>query len=134
MPHTYTPVDRALDAFPASHQPHAHQLRDTIRSVAEHLDLGGEVVETLKWGQPSWLPPKRGVGTTVRVAVHDDATIGLYVPCSTTLIGQFRITFGEQLTYSGDRAVLFDVNEPLPLDTVRHCVRTALTYHRDKPS
>ncbi len=125
-------VDAALRQFPAQHQSIALRIRGIILEVAEQLNLDGGVVETLKWGQPSWLPARRGVGTTVRLAVHDDTMLGLYVHCQTNLLDGFRLTFGDDLHYSGNRAVLFDVGKPLHEDAVIHCVTQALTYHQNK--
>ena len=125
-------VDAALRAFPAAHQAHALRIRDLIYEVAATLDLAGGLNETLKWGQPSWLPVRKGIGTTVRLAVHDGGALGLYVHCQTTLVDEFRATFGDDLAYSGTRAVLLDVHTPLPGDAVRHCISKALTYHQDK--
>jgi hypothetical protein len=125
-------VDAALRDLPSAHQAFALRIRDIIRDVAEQLDLDGGLIETLKWGQPSWLPARRGIGTTVRLAVHNDTMLGLLVHCQTNLLDGFRLTFGDELSYSDNRAVLFDVNKPLPEDAVRHCVTAALTYHRNK--
>jgi hypothetical protein len=125
-------VDAALREFPDVHQAFALRIRDIIRDVAQQLDLEGGVIETLKWGQPSWLPARKGIGTTVRLAVHNDTMLALLVHCQTNLLDGFRLTFGDELSYSDNRAVLFDVRKPLPEDAVRYCVTQALTYHRNK--
>ncbi|MEO1068585.1 MAG: DUF1801 domain-containing protein [Cyanobacteria bacterium J06638_6] len=127
-----TEVNQAFEAFPASHRGHLLQLREWILDVASELDATGGVEETLKWGDPSYLPLKPRVGTTVRLGVFDDDTVALYVHCQTTLVETFRLRFGDQLSYSKHRAVLFDITKPLPEPEIRACVRMALCYHLDK--
>ena len=125
-------VHAAFDAFPVSHRDQALRLRELVLDVAHTLDVTGGIEETLKWGQPSYLPRKPRIGSTVRVGVYDERTVALYFNCQTMLVERFRSTFGDVLTYSKNRAVLFDVSTPLPDNEIRQCVRMALRYHLDK--
>src|SRR6185436_187895 len=61
-------------------------LRGLILAVAS--EAGVEVVETLKWGQPSYLPARPRVGTTVRIDALKGSADGyaMYVHCQTTLM------------------------------------------------
>ena len=127
-------VERAYLAMPEPLQVRALELRRLILSTAQALDATGGIEETLKWGQPSYLPLKAKVGSTVRVAVHDDQHLGLYFNCNTTLVETFRSLFGDDLQYSKNRAVLFDIARPLPQKAIAQCVRMALYYHRDRRS
>ena len=45
---------------------------------------------------------------------------------------QWKINKIDEHNYEGNRAVLFDVNDPLPVDEVRHCVQMAMTYRLRK--
>ena len=108
------------------------ELREIILATAESLELEGGVEETLKWGEPSYLPRKRQVGSTVRLGKFDDEHIGLYFNCQTMLVEGFRSTYGQDLVYSKNRAVLFKMNEPLPEKIIAACTRRALRYHLDK--
>jgi hypothetical protein len=125
-------VNQVFEAFPASHRGHLLQLRAWILDVASELDATGGVEETLKWGEPSYLPLRPRVGTTVRLGVFDRDTVALYVHCQTTLIETFRRRFSNERSYSKNRAVLFDIAKPLPEPEIRACVRMALYYHLDK--
>ncbi|MEM7217280.1 MAG: DUF1801 domain-containing protein [Pseudomonadota bacterium] len=109
-------------------------LTDLVRETGQALpeiSASGGLVETLRWGQTSFMPAKARVGTTVRVDQHDDAHVALYVHCQTSLIDSFR-TLLPDLTYAGNRAVLFPCDEPLPSDEIRLCVEAALLYHYNK--
>ncbi|MFK7996845.1 MAG: DUF1801 domain-containing protein [Granulosicoccus sp.] len=107
-------------------------MREIILSTADDLALPGGVEETLKWGEPSYLPKKPRLGSTVRIGKFDEFNVGLYFNCQTMLVENFRSMFGEELTYSKNRAVLFHVTEPLPEAMIMVCTRMALRYHLDK--
>jgi hypothetical protein len=73
-------------------------------------------VETLKWGEPAYLPKKARVGTTVRInAVKGSADrYGAYFHCQTTLLESFRHLYPDAFTYEGSRAILFRLGEAYP--------------------
>lgn len=110
----------------------ALQLRELVFNASADSPDIGTLKETLKWGQPSYLPNRPKTGTTIRIAPHDEETLGLYVPCSTTLISTFRQHYDDTLSFSRNRAVLIPLNTPIPADEITHCIKLALTYHLKK--
>jgi len=108
-------------------------LRDLILATASETDGVGEITETLKWGEPAYLTSETRSGSTIRIAptnaksAHDYA---MFFICSTHLVNDFRARFGDTFEYEGERAVLFNVGDSVPVDELRECVRSALTYHR----
>lgn len=91
----------------------------------------GDVTESLKWGQPSYDAGKDG--TPIRLGTGKAAnSFGFYVHCQTDLIAQFETLYGDQLSYTGTRGVLFDLASPLPGNVLTHCFKLALTYHARK--
>lgn len=129
---TNSDVEAVFLSYPKFHKDHLFDLRELILDTADALELPDGIEETLKWGQPSYLPRKRQVGSTVRLGKFDDQRVGLYFNCQTMLVESFRSMFGDELTYSKNRAVLFHLNEPLPEKLIADCTRMALTYHLDK--
>ena len=127
-------VEAAYLSLPHAHQVAALQLREWIHEVASELDATGGLEEALKWGQPGYLPIKPRVGSTVRVWRHDDQHVGLYFNCQSMLVENFRALFADDLLYSKNRAVLFDVSQPLPEALAKQCMHMALYYHRDNRS
>ena len=125
-------VRRAFDAMPDAQRAHALQLRSWILDVAADNESIGELVETLKWGEPSYLPVKPRVGSTVRIASFDADAVGLYFNCQTMLVENFRHTYGDDLEYSKNRAVVFRTDIPLNEQVVKQCASAALLYHRNK--
>ena len=108
-------------------------LRKLILEVVAENPAIGEIEETLKWGQISYLPVKRRVGTTIRIdRVKNSEQYALYVPCSTTLLDSYRNIFADTFDYEGDRAILLNPQDELPEDALKHCIELALTYHLKK--
>ncbi len=107
------------------------QLSVLIKDVAAKNAAIGELEETFKWGQLSYLPRKKRVGTTVRIDQHDDDHVAMYVHCQTTLVDTYRSLFPE-LTYDGNRAVLVPLTGRLPKGELKVCIEAALTYHLNK--
>ena len=56
----------------------------------------------------------------------------MYFHCQTRLVATFREFYPKQLTFEGNRSILFDQSDAIPERELRHCVALALTYHRDK--
>ncbi|MBO9426746.1 DUF1801 domain-containing protein [Labrenzia sp. R4_1] len=111
------------------------ELRRLILETASETDGAGKVVETLKWGQPSYLTEKPKSGTTIRIA-SDGSELGdiaLYVSCNTSLVSEWRGLFPD-LIFGGDRSLHLSLAKPLPLPELRQMIGVALTYHSRKTS
>lgn len=99
------------------------KVRDMI--YAEALRLGVEPIEeTLKWGQPAYVPPKKS-GTTIRLGLLGGKA-ALFVHCQTNIIEQARELFGGVAEFSGNRALLLGGDAR----AVTQVICAALTYHR----
>ncbi|MBR0697338.1 DUF1801 domain-containing protein [Bradyrhizobium lablabi] len=121
-------------AYPAPVKAKLLALRRLIFDTAKATKGVGALEETLKWGQPSYLTPETGSGSTIRIDQVKPATdqYALYFHCQTNLVETFRELYPE-LSYSGNRAILLKVADRLPEAELRHCVALALTYHLRKP-
>ena len=126
-------IREAIDTYPAAARKRVLALRELILETAEALDSVGPLTETLKWGEPAYLPAKRGIGSTVRIAWNprNPRQYAMYFICNTNLVDTFRTLFPEQ-KFEGNRALLFDLDEDLPVDVVATCVELTLTYHLRK--
>ncbi len=107
------------------------KLRQLILETAAENPAVGPLEETLKWGEPAFLPSVTKSGTTIRINRHkgQDDHYALYVHCQTDLADRYRELYGDVLQINGNRAIIFGVNEDFPVDAVRHCIALALTYH-----
>ncbi|WP_338692690.1 DUF1801 domain-containing protein [Bradyrhizobium sp. 26S5] len=126
-------ADTLFDAYPAPVKARLLALRRLIFKTAKATRGVGALQETLKWGQPSYLTPETGSGSTIRIDQVKPAAdqVAVYFHCQTNLVETFRELYPE-LSYSGNRAILLDVAGELPEVALRHCVALALTYHLNK--
>lgn len=124
----------AWDALPAELADRLMQLRRLILDVASADPAIGPLEEVLKWGEPAFLTSATGAGTTVRINRHKTLAdqYAFYVHCQTDLVERYSQLYADQLTFDGNRAVVFDVKDALPVAAVRHCLAMALTYHLQK--
>lgn len=123
-------VAAAFDKFGEPERTRLLALRDLIYDTAAATPESGKIVESLKWGQPSFATVEPVSGTPIRLGIPKGrgGTVALYVHCGTSLIDTFKSHYAGTLRFDGKRAVLFDVSKPLPSDAVRHCIALALTY------
>ena len=89
----------------------------------------GPLVDTLKWGQPAYLPATPRVGTTIRIDAVDDERYALFIHCQTTLAQRFRETYPGLFDIDGKRTLLFAHGAKLPRDKLKRCIQMALTYY-----
>lgn len=104
-------------------------LRELIFETAAETEGIGELEETLKWGQPSYLTKSKS-GSTIRIdATKTPGQYAMYFHCQSNLVETFREMFPKQFRYEGNRAIIFDETDEIPVNELRHCIRLALTYH-----
>ena len=127
-------VRKLFEAYPDVVRTRLIALRRLIFDTAKSLDVG-KLEETLKWGQPSYLTSATKSGSTIRIdRLKNDDGYAMYVNCQTDLVAAFRELYPTQMTYGGNRSILFSVADKIPEKALRHCVGLALTYHaRQKP-
>ncbi|WP_339688451.1 DUF1801 domain-containing protein [uncultured Parasphingorhabdus sp.] len=120
-----------FDRLPEEMAGALRNLRALILETAAENPAVGPLQETLKWGEPAFLPSASKSGTTVRINAHKKSgtRYAFYVHCSTDLVERYRALYSDVLQFEGSRAVLFDLADALPVDAVKHCVAMALTYH-----
>lgn len=127
-------VLETFNRFPDSLRALAYSVRDIIYRQAAQSPEIGEIVETLKWGVPSYLTVAPKSGTTVRLAEPRafPGQLAVSVHCQTTLIDSFRQLYPE-LEYEKNRSIILPSSEsgkPLPMAELEHFIYLALTYHR----
>lgn len=107
-------------------------IRALIYAIGEDNSKIGVIEESLKWGQPSYAAENKS-GTPIRLGVEKKSpgTFGLYVNCSTSLIETVKHIYSSELEYDGNRGILFNQDDDLPHDILRHVIELALTYHLD---
>jgi hypothetical protein len=122
-------VEARFAAFPEPARTGLLALRRLIFATAATMPEVGALEETLKWGQPAYLTPKTGSGSTIRLGLPSQGGFAIYTHCQTTILSEFQAMFPEDFDYEGNRAIRFDGAEALPLDKLELLIRRALTYH-----
>ena len=124
-------VSRVFESYPESMRGKMLRLRKIVLETASETEGVDAVVETLKWGEPSYIT--KG-GSTVRIGWKEKtpAQYAIYFNCNSSLVETFKAVYGEVFTFDGKRAIVFGVDDELPIAELKHCISLALTYHRVK--
>jgi hypothetical protein len=123
-------VARTYDGYPERMSEKLLSLRQLIFEVASELGIE-DLEETLKWGEPSYVTKH---GSTIRLAWRKSSSqqYGIFFNCKTSLVETFKEIYHDRFNYEGNRAILFDATEKLPVDALKHCIELSLTYHKIK--
>lgn len=114
----------AFDQFEAPDRARLTEVRDLILVTAAETTQAGNVVEEVKWGQPSFATQPK-TGTPIRLGLTKSGEPAMFVHCQTTLVADYVATVGQDALVEGNRAVIL----PDDLEAIRPLIRAALTYH-----
>jgi len=124
--------------YPKAIQKKSDYLRGLIYQVASEDPQIGEIEETLKWGQPSYLTSKSGSGSTIRIDWRESVPqeLVMFLNCRTSLVDTYRSIFPDVFRYEGSRALVITgadrIDRGEKKEALMHCIRMALRYHLDK--
>jgi hypothetical protein len=109
-------------------------LRQLVLRTAKAIPEVGEIEETLKWGEPAYVT-RSGAGSTVRIdwKAKTPDQYAMYFHCQTGLVESFRSMFPSDFRFEGNRALVFRLDERVPLDALSVCIAASLTYHLKTP-
>ncbi len=126
-------VAAIFEAYPPAIRKRLARLRRLVLETAELTDGVGRLTETVKWGQPSYLTEQTGSGTTVRIdRLKAGDGYAIFFHCQSGLVDQFRQLYPDTFRFEGNRAIVFDVAQPLPTRDLGHCIALAFTHHARK--
>lgn len=127
-------VDEVFKSYPAALRARLLALRRLILDTAKNTKGVGALEETLKWGQPSYLTTQTKSGSTIRIdqVKSPGNQYAIYFHCQTDLVATFRELYPNEMTYEGNRSIIFNASDRIPEQALRHCVGLALTYHLNK--
>lgn len=103
-------------------------LRTLIYDVAARTPDIGEVEESLKWGEQSFTPKKRNIGSSVRIAPRSNGDVALMFICHTNLVEEFREHYPDALEFEGNRAIVLADGQEFDREALAHCIVLALSY------
>jgi hypothetical protein len=123
-------VRAAFDAAPPPAREGMLALRQLILDVAAGLPEVGRIEEGLRWGEPAYLTPDTGSGSTIRIGIPKSGGFALFCNCNTSLIDDFRNLAGDACRYEGNRAVLFAKVQDIDETLLSILITRALMWHR----
>ncbi len=124
-------MDNKFKSYPREIQLKLDHLRTLIFEVAHEEENILEIDETLKWGEPSYLVKK---GSTVRMDWKKGKPdqYAMYFKCTSKLVETFKKIYPTTFHYEGNRALIFNLQETVPEQELKVCIKMALTYHHIK--
>ena len=133
-PFTDPAVAAHFDAYPPLVRKKMLALREMVFATAARVEGVGDLLETLKWGEPSYVTAQTRSGSTVRMDWKRKSPdqYALYFHCQTGLVESFRSLFPNDFTFDGNRALVFKLDDKLPADALTICIEASLTYHTRK--
>ena len=127
-------VAAVFRAYPKAIREKLMFLRRLILETAAATEGVGELEETLKWGEPSYLTTATRSGSPV--SIHQRGTeedeYAMHFICTTNLIETFRAKYPTTFDYDRNRSILFTIDDEIPAPELCDCISMALTYHRRK--
>jgi hypothetical protein len=123
-------VKQKFDSYPKDVSVLLTKLRDLIFTVAKQEGIT-KLTETLKWGAPSYISK---IGSTIRIdwSAKNPTQYCVYFNCKTSLIETIKEIYGDTFTYKGNRVIVFEVEQEVPIKELAHCLSMALRYKKIK--
>jgi len=121
-------VTQKFESYPSIVQPKMEYLRNMIIETASENTGINTLEVTLKWGEPSFKVKK---GSPVRIDWKSNTPdqYAMYFTCSTSLVETFRMVYGDLFDYEKNRALIFNMDDPIPEKELKDCISMALNYH-----
>ncbi|MFK8036764.1 MAG: DUF1801 domain-containing protein [Crocinitomicaceae bacterium] len=106
-------------------------LRELVIETAKEIPELENLEETLKWGEPSFVSKN---GSTLRMDWKKKIPnqYQMYFKCTSRLIETFRIVFGNFFEYEKNRAIIFKLDQEIPIQELKQCIKATLIYHKVK--
>ena len=118
-----------LAALDPGRQAMLRRLRQLVLDTANRTDGVGDIIECLKWGQPSFVTENPKSGSTIRIDAVGNTpdAVAMYFICTSGLVERFREQYLDAFDYEGNRALVFRAGDDLPEAELAHCIAMALT-------
>jgi hypothetical protein len=123
-------VKNKFESYPDLARRKLLEIRRAIYEVAESEGIG-EVLETLKWHEPSYLTSK---GSAVRIdwKSKQPDSVSVYFNCNTKLVDSFKERYNDTLHIVGNREIVIAIQDDIPMNYLKSCISMSLRYHSIK--
>jgi hypothetical protein len=127
-------LEEKFKSYPKGIKPKLKALRKLVIDTAKEIESIEEIEETLKWGEPSFLVKK---GSTIRMDWKEKKPdqYTMYFKCTSKLVLTFKEVFGDTFNYETTRAIVFKLDDPVPIKELKKCIAVTFEYHniKDQP-
>ncbi|SMC65586.1 DUF1801 domain-containing protein [Cellulophaga tyrosinoxydans] len=129
--HSNPEVEKVFSNYPKLVQKQMYALRELVLETAKEIEEITKLEETLKWGEPSYITK---TGSTLRMdwKAKTPTQYALYFKCTSRLVETFKLHFKNTFTYEGKRAIVFNLEDEIPKEALKHCIKATLMYHKVK--
>ncbi len=123
-------VDKKFASYPKEIKCKMDFLRKVVLQTAEEIGIE-KIEETLKWGEPSYITKQ---GSTLRMdwKPKNPEQYAMYFKCTSKLVVSFREIFGDIFQYENNRAIVFQLDDSIPITELKKCIAATLKYHSVK--
>lgn len=124
-------VAEKFAGYPPSVRKKMKYLRSLVIETAEETNEIRKLEETLKWGEPAYIAPH---GSTFRIDWKEKTPgqYAMYFQCTSRLVNTFKAVFGNKFQYESTRAIIFTLEQEIPVAELKLCIIAALHYHKVK--
>ncbi len=128
---THPEVEAIFKNYPDHVRLKMEALRKLIIEVAQENNEVNYLGETLKWGEPSYVTKN---GSTIRMdwKPKNPDKYALYFKCTSKLVPTFQMVYSDLFVFEGSRAIVFGMDDTVPIKELKSCIGAALTYHKVK--
>jgi len=124
-------VELVFNNYPNSIRNKMLNLRELIIETANEVDDITKLEETIKWREPSYLT-KNGSPIKIDWKINEPNQYTIYFPSANKLIKTFKMIFKNTFEFKGKKAIVFQIEDEIPKEELKDCVKAALTYHKVK--
>ncbi len=123
-------VDEVFDNYPDFVKTKMGFLRELVIETTKEQGIT-QIEETLKWGEPSYLAKH---GSTLRMDWKNKTPdqYAMYFKCTSKLVETFKEVYSDTFCYETTRAIVFQLDEKIPIPELKKCIATTLNYHKLK--
>jgi hypothetical protein len=134
IPFQTSSVEDVFDSYPLPIREKLLFLRALIFKVASETSGVGQLEESLRWGEPSYITSQSKSGSIIRIHHYEKKSFdfAMYFHCGTNLVERFIEKFPNTFTYGGHRSIEFMLSDSIPINELKQCIKMALTYNISK--
>ena len=126
-------VQQFFEKCPKEYRSKLLNLRQLIIETASTIKEVNDLSESLKWGEPSFVPSKANIGSPIRLnKIKSSNQYAIFFNCQSNLVPLFKQLYPDTFKFGGNRSIIFELNEKIPRQELQHCISLALTYHLNK--